>query len=210
MSNDLGKEISWAPESEQWLREMPEAMTGAVRQGMLEGVQAALQGALQHWRTNAPIFEGNLREIVRTKLLMGSDSLLATVGDIGIGTIVPSEDLGWKSDLDQPFLYSAAKHIPGAEGHVVWLYNPRTGQSTEARAKLVRWLKAHAHGYEDLPDAPTKKDFYGQNHPAPWVHVEPKNTASDFLLGLLTPDGGQMLRWILRPLSAKISAAWTR
>ena len=105
----------------------------------------------------------------------------------------------------KPFARGWGKHgQDAARAHDVWLYN-RSGVTTVGRAKLIRYLKRkRAALYGDMPDYPNKEWWNYRpregSRPKPWVHVDPRRTATPFVDMFLEWTSGELERAVVRAL----------
>ena len=133
----------------------------------------------------------------------------AVSGSIGFGkhTLMdPSENV----NLSGPFSLPEGL-AEGIGPHRVYLYNPRTGQSTAGRAKLVRYLKQVDPGkYGEMPDNVDKKWFDGRkkgDHKfPPFVNVFPG--VRMFLWELITSDGDPLMTMLADNVYEAVGRAW--
>jgi hypothetical protein len=206
--------IEWEPVSLQWLETLPQRFQAAVAAGAQEACRDGLHHGLRHAQATIPVFEGWARDALgifggRMRLNADGGMVSGSIGFVGNKVIVDPTDV---LSASTPFNYGWAKEKEHAAGpHQVWLYNPRTGQSTANRAKLVRWLKRQGGAWAALPDAPTRETWNkqsGEGFPPPWVHVDPGKTATPYLSDITGPLAQPILSAMVGQLWTHIEGVW--
>lgn len=195
----------WEEDSQRWIDGLSERMGRAFTTGLSLAFKDGMAWALKSSRSHIPRFElWAQKSLTIYGFESTADMVTMTLGFGNDDVFVDDSDV---VEAPTPFNYAWAKESSEpAKAHPVCLYNPRTGESTRNRAKLVRWLKSKGGNWWKLPDEPTKAtwDHKGskadrENFPPPFVYVTPEKTASAYITWLYTGTND-----VLSPLGRKI------
>jgi hypothetical protein len=203
-------EWEWAPASAAWIEAMPTMMTNAVRSSAMVAMRVSLKEGRDLARGEVTVFDGGLRDAIQYSRPSRSGDEVSGAIYVDNSTLVEDIDLGPNSI--SPYNYGSAKHSPGHGEHKVYLYNPKTGESTKGRQKLVKWLKANKGGrYVTMPDAPTREYFRTtKGAGAPFTTVDPSKTAKPYLSFLTVNNGDPLAGMITHRFFAGVREAWSK
>lgn len=199
--------LEWDEPSALWLRDLPRFAESLVS-GMVVAVDDTLRHALQEALPVVPVFERDLRDDLNYTMFPRPSGAGKVAGAIGFSGNTLIDEIENNGEATQGQFSVARGMDTGIRPHEVYLYNWKTGKTTDARAKLIRYLKKkNASVYGDMPERPDKEWFQKRgNYPLRKVLVIPFH--ANFLDQLIWQNGDPLASFLVERVYEAVGRQW--